>query len=240
MAIFGGIFYLTFTILSCRKITNWKIETPKSITSALIIIKKCFPIFLSAIFPIALNAIPKIYLQKYYGEIFVGVFSSLSAQTVVITTMATGMFAPLINKFSTYVKNNDFKAFKSNYFFILALFIVSGIICLTASLLFGPCFFSWLYGTEILANINVFYYLVIAIVFCTIATYSGTILVILDKLNYLAVTYFMALILGIIACNILIPTRGMTGAAWSLSIAYLFQIFTQIFGILIFNLKVNI
>lgn len=235
MALSGGLFYIVFTISCRRVITGCSFEPPQPLKSSIAILKKCFPLFLAAAFPTILNALPKIILQNHGGDETVGIFSSLSAPTIVIMTVATGLFAPLITSFSALSKSGDYRKFKSRFSYLLVVLLISGVACLGVSILCGSWFFGWLYGEEILVHIEVFYNLVCAIVFCATATYSATALVTLDKLPFVAAASFFGLVVGSVACFLFIPTLIMMGAAWGLIAAYLSQTIMQLVGVYVFT-----
>lgn len=58
------------------------------------------PLMASGVIPIVITALPKIVLQMDLGDEITGVFSTLTAPTIIIPTLVTGVFEPFIVRFS--------------------------------------------------------------------------------------------------------------------------------------------
>ena len=58
------------------------------------------PLLMSGIAPIIITAVPKIILQMDIGDEITGIFSTLTAPTILIPTLVTSVFMPFIVKFS--------------------------------------------------------------------------------------------------------------------------------------------
>lgn len=71
----------------------------------------CFPLAVVAFLNNLSLTIPKIYLEKYYGEEIFGIYSSVASPTIVVQLAATTLFAPLVPVLTRRFSENKKKEF---------------------------------------------------------------------------------------------------------------------------------
>ena len=230
MAFIGGGAYLLSLSYGYRKYMGRKYPMRLSEHSNLMpIVIVGIPLMLSIIVPIAITSIPKLELQYYWGDEIVGVFSTLTAPTIIIPTLILGVFSPFIVSFSNMSKNGDFRQVRISYLKLCAAILLFGLTTLVVSILCAEFFFELLYGEYIVEYIGYFHVMIVGIIFYSIGVCGTTVLVTKDQGKDAAILAFCALALSITLMSILIPSDGFSGATYSLLAAYaLFALFITV------------
>lgn len=222
----GGVFLLTLSY-GYRRYMGRKYPMCLSNHSNLIpMIMIGIPLMLSIIVPIAITSIPKLELQYYWGDEIVGVFSTLTAPTIIIPTLIVGVFSPFIVSFSNMAKRGDFRQVRFSYLKLCAVILLFGLTSLVVSILCAKFFFVLLYGEYIVEYIGYFHVMIVGIIFYSIGVCGTTVLVTKDQGKEAAILAFCALALSIVLMGLIIPSDGFRGATYSLLAAYvLFALF---------------
>lgn len=227
----GGIFlyvmengYKTMTgkHIQCKIKEVQRLKTLLITGSALLVSMTC---------PIIITAMPKLLLESYWGDTIVGYFSTLTAPTIVIPTIASSIFAPFIIVFSDICKKNDMRLFKMQFTKIIILFLLGGLFCFLISHLLSEPIFRLIYGPQITQYTDYFDLLVIGISLYSIGTCGITVLITKNQSRYAGIGSFIAMITSIAIFLAIIPDGGLEGASWGLLIAYgLFALILTLFA----------
>lgn len=228
MAAIGGGFFLLTVIAGYKKYVGETISVSKSDLKA---IKRLIwlgvPLLFSGVAPIIITALPKIILQMYWGDVLVGIFSTLSAPTIVVPTLIMGVFTPFIVYFSNISRSGNMRSLRMSYGKMVAAVLLFGALGLMLSVLFGKYFFVLLYGDEIISYVHYFNILVIGIVLYSLGMCGITVMITKEQGRAAAILSVIALAISVVLFAITIPYSGMDGASYSLLLAY------GIFGLLI-------
>ena len=100
--------------------------------------------------------IPKIFLENYYGEEIMGVYSSVASPTVVIQLAATTVFAPLIPILTMQYMNKNKKEFLQTVKRFFLLVIILSVICLVGSKLLARWGLVLLFSSSIEPYVDLF------------------------------------------------------------------------------------
>ena len=221
MAVLGGGSFLVFILRGYKKYayvrTKLNIKDTEELKPLLI---AGIPLLLSSVASITITAMPKLVLQASWSETVVGIFSTLSAPTIIIPTVAASVFEPFIIYFAELSRGGDLSLLRRKYNVVVSAIVGFGIIALIACMILAPWFFGMLYGDEIVQYMNCFYILVIGIVFYTIGTVGTTVLITKNQGRSTAVTSLAALAIGAVLFLTIIPTHGIMGASLTLMAAY--------------------
>ena len=228
MAVIGGGFFLFAVIAGYKKYVGGSAFVNKSDPRA---IKRMIwlgvPLLFSGVAPIIITALPKIMLQMYWGDTLVGIFSTLSAPTIVVPTLIMGVFTPFIVYFSNVSRSGNMKSLRRSYGKIVAAVLLFGVVGLALSMLLGEYFFVLLYGDEIIPYVHYFNVLVIGIILYSLGMCGITVMITKEQGRAAAILSIIALIVSIVIFVFTIPYSGMNGASYGLLLAY------GIFGLLI-------
>lgn len=188
-----------------------------------ILLKRCTPLMVASALPVALNAIPKIILREYYTSQIVGIFGSISAPTIFITTFTNGLIAPYIISFKTMKNQNNPEGQRLLIYRLIRIITIVCIFFIFISFLFGTKILVWFYGLEISNYAHVLEILICAMMFNSIYVIYMNFFVIHSK-NYMIMrASFIGLVSGLGLCLILIQPLSIWGAAIALMIAYFNQ-----------------
>lgn len=178
------------------------------------------PLLFSGTVPVVITALPKLILQAVSGDAILGIFSTLSAPTIVVPTIITGMFAPFIVAFSNISRAGDLALLRRRYLRITGLILLIGTAIYTVSAVFGGWAFEFLYGEEISPYVRYFKVLIVGIIFYSIGMCGTTVLVTKEQGKAAANATAVSLLLGIIIFVTVIPMYGIEGATYGLLAAY--------------------
>lgn len=228
MAILGGGAFLLSVDWGYRKTVgrgypmkfkNWKVLRPMMALGA--------PLLISGIAPNIITALPKLTLQMFWGDEIVGIFSTLTAPTIVIPTLVAGVFAPFIVYFSNLAKSGDMTTIRRKYLKVVLLTLGFGAVSLVASLLLAEPVFKLLYGEYIVPYVWYFNILVIGITLYSVGMCGITTLITKDQGKEAAISTLIGLIAAFVIFLVTIPKYGFDAATFGLVGAY------GIFGLVI-------
>ena len=228
MAIFGGgSFLLTMAFAYRRvlgrhypyKLKNLRVIVPMTVVGV--------PLLLSVMAPAMITALPKLILQMYQSDEAVGIFSTLTAPTIIIPTLVTGVFTPFIVHFSNLRRNNDLHSIRRDFAKTIVLIAIFSVFAVTASLLLAEFFFTLLYGEGIAPYVHYFHIMVIGISIFSIGLCGITVLITKDQGKEAAIYSVIALAISMGIFSLTIPLYGMNAATYGLLASY------SIFSILI-------
>ena len=228
MALLGGGTFLISVIYGYRK-TDGKYGTPERTDRTAVkgMLKLGIPLLISGVAPIIITALPKLILQMVEGDEIVGIFSTLSAPTIVVPTLITGIFTPFIIYFSNVARSGNMSLLGKQYLKMTAMVLGFGALCFAASYLLGGPVFEMLYGDDIVPYAKYFKVLVFGIVLYSIGMCGIIVLITKEQGRAAGIASVIALFIGAAIFAWAIPEYGMEGAVYGLTAAY------GIFGLLI-------
>ena len=103
--------------------------------------------------------------------------------------------------------------------FLSVVVIVCGIVAICMYLI-GPVFIKFIFGTQYDKSIEILHILSLGIVFMGLWQAISTINVSISRPKYSVLISLTGAIIGIILLVTLIPVYGISGAAWSMNVAY--------------------
>ena len=185
------------------------------------------PLMLSVLAPVLITTLPKLILQATDGDEIVGIFSTLSAPTVIIPTIITSAFAPFIVYFSNVSRKGDMPLLRKQYSKMVGLTLLLGVGFYVLSRLAAGNVFEFIYGNEIAPYVGYFAVLIAGITFYSVGIWGITVLITKEQGRAAAIASVLSLAIGFVIFLIAIPKFGIGGATYGLTAAY------GIFGIII-------
>lgn len=174
LALFCGIFMLTKNLFFCvlgmsffsfavvfvydRRIVSRLTEErePAAFSQIKSLLITCLPLAVVAFLNNLSLTIPKIYLEKYYGEEIFGIYSSVSSPTIVVQLAATTLFAPLVPVLTKQFNENHKKEFRKILAQFFGLILAGTVLGVVLSKLLADWVLKILYGEEIGPYTNLF------------------------------------------------------------------------------------
>jgi len=228
MALLGGGVFLISVIYGYRK-TDGKYGTPERTDTVAVksMLKLGIPLLISGVAPIIVTALPKLMLQMVEGDEIVGIFSTLSAPTIVVPTLITGIFTPFIIYFSNVARSGNMSLLGKQYLKMTVMILAFGVLCFAASYLLGGPVFEMLYGDDIAPYTKYFKVMIFGIILYSIGMCGITVLMTKEQGRPAGIASVIALIIATVIFAWAIPEYGMEGAVYGLTAAY------GIFGLLV-------
>lgn len=228
MAVIGGGFFLMSIAAGYAKYSGERYGLDiKSRDKVAELLKIGLPLLASTLAPIIITALPKLILENQWGKEAVGYFSTLTAPTILIPTLALAVFTPLIGHFSKICASGDRRKLNIQYTKILLALAAMAGLCYVISILFAEPVFKLLYGEEIVPYVYCFHVLLVGIFLYSAGICGITVLITKNQGRFAGISSIVALILSAVIFALWIPSGGMDAATWGLFISY------GIFGLLI-------
>lgn len=162
------------------------------------------------------NSIPKLIVEKKCGVSLLGVFSSVFAPTVVISTFAVGVLLPVAPKLAESFIRGDRKSIFKTISVCNLIFVATGVAAELLSIVVGKQLFRIVYGEEIIPYFNLFYYVIIVSVLISVVNSYSTLLIAARKLKQLLAFSGSSCVLVLIASYLIIPKYSIYGAAYAM------------------------
>ena len=209
--IFMFIFSLAITFIYDRK-SYLKHYTYKEKTDTLRnLLIVCLPLVIYVFLYNNIQFYPRYYLEKVSGSEILGYYSSIAAPVLLLQAVASYLFSPLINLFTTYVKENKKKEYKHLINKSYILLFVLGILGLIYIITLGDFSLKLLFGSEILKYSSLLYTTLVVALLLSMLTFNNMILTITRKFKSLILENSMCIIFSIILSHIFIDKYKIYG-----------------------------
>lgn len=245
LTIFCGVFYLAKSLLISiaamtifsfgviffydRKVTRVEKREEEDM-GALVksLLVTCFPLAVVAFLNNLSLSIPKLFLERYFGEEVMGIYSSVSSPTIVIQLAATTLFAPLVPLLTAeYNQRNKRQFMKILKQFVLLMAVIT-VCCLIGGKLLAHWGLVLLFGKEIEPYVGLFIPVVIVAILIAINASLFSICTLIREIK----TQYLIGVAGIVGAFVLSVTvvrfYSMTGVNWAMIGTLLIQIFIQL------------
>ena len=221
MAIMGGLTYYFLMKWGYIRIIGHRYPTAYTLDNVKKLLLIGAQLLISGVTPIILTASPKIMLNQYSTTALVGIFGTLSAPTVIVTTLATAIFAPFVVKFADYSIKKQFDKIRKGCVKMIIIIFAFGTGCIVLSMFFAQPIFELMYGSVITPYVYSFNVLLLGNIFYSIGLCG--IIILVTKKQQIAAAYCstISLVCGILVQWSLISTYGFEGAILSVVLSYL-------------------
>lgn len=208
MTVVSSACMIFIDISGVKKLCTIKIESNLPAVKKLTVI--CFPLFCYGILANIIVAIPKIYFEFLFGKELLGYYTSIAAPTVIVQTVASYIFSPLVPIFSDYYLKKD-KRFVSLFFKITAVILLVGTAAVIGSYFLGDWALSLVFGNSILKYSYLFIPAIILSLLTAMSWFAGTLLIVMRNNKYLILGSIIGVAVCIILTVFLIPSIGIDG-----------------------------
>lgn len=195
--------------------------------AALRLLRVCFALMISNIFPVITTALPRRAIQKLAGTEQLGYFSSIFTPTVLITTLVPAIIIALVPKIAKAWKEQDrgglLLLLGQIYGFTVGFVLVAEL----AALVCGRWVMQLVFGPEILQYYSLLYWAILATGINTLTYCGNATLISIGKNVSVAVCSVIALAVTAVLSTFLVQNYSLAGAAYTLLAAYAAQVLVQ-------------
>lgn len=184
------------------------------------------------------TGIPKLVIEQTLSTELLGVFSSVSAPTVLISTFAVGVLLPVVPKMAENYQNKKSKPLIKTIVYCNLIFAAVGIAAVLLSVLIGEVLFSFIFGDEILEYFSLFYWLIAASVLIAVVNCYSTFLIAIRKLKLLVAFSAVSCVIVFIMSLLFINKIGIYGAAYAMTATLIIQFIVES-GYIFYAIKRN-
>lgn len=210
---------MLFDIAFTRPFAHTKIkdslkEFPQRKDKIILLMRKSFPLGVTAIIGALFTSIPRLILERYSGLELLGVFTTLMSLIVVVNLFMTSFVQALLPRMTNYYHNNYyiFKKVLINYF-ILMLFLLS--IVLIFTYIFSSKILHIVFGVEYMIYGYEFFVCMVSGVFLCLFHFSNFLLNIQKNYNVQIHIYSFCALICLVSSYLLIPMYSISGAIFS-------------------------
>jgi O-antigen/teichoic acid export membrane protein len=162
--------------------------------------------------------LPRYFIESYRGPGELGIFAALAAFIVVGGTVANAMALSALPRLARYFANGDYRGFRRLLTRMVAFGVTLGLAGIAGAAIFGHTVLLWVYHPIYAAHTHT----LLLIMLCATITYVAGFL----SAGMMAVRLFRAQVpvltastlATLAACQWLVPTMGMNGAAIAMSL----------------------
>lgn len=197
-----------------------------------------FPMLLTTLFPIIVTALPRLALEFYYDESLLGIYASICAPTVIITTLVPNILCPFMTLYGKLYNEGENRKLMRMFLLSLLLTVVLGAAACLCAWLLGDWALSLLYGEEILGYTYIFVPIIIATVVYALSMCGNSVLISIR--TPVALTAFSGAALAVCAVISypLAKVYGMWGTVFGFGLPFLVQLLLQT-GYIIYMLLIK-
>lgn len=165
---------------------------------------------------ISLNTnIPRYFLEKYWDEWSLGIFSAMTYLPVVGNMVVSAIAQSIIPRLAEYYAERKVSLFRSLVFKSLGLGVIFCSINLIIAATVGQPLLALLYTEEYAANNDIFIWVMLAGGIMYLSTLLGSAVSAMKKFKIQLVIHSLNIVLLLMVSQLLIPTKGLMGAAWA-------------------------
>jgi len=229
---------LLATYFNCIRRTNRfsKINMSKNVHKVKSLLLECIPVFLSLFLMTFMTNCSKYVIEFLANDEVQGYFNIIFFPAMVINLCSSFIFKPLLNKFSSFIENNDVRRFINLLRRQIGFILVFTFICCLACIIAGPSVLGFFFKVD-LTNYMIEMIIILFGGGClAIAALLYYLLIILRMQKFIFLNYVICTILCIFLSVFLVSKHLELGASIAFSISYLILDLIFIF-ILIYQLR---
>ena len=187
----------------------------------------CFPLAVVAFLNNMSLTIPKLYLEQYFGEEVMGIYSSVASPTIVIQLAATTLFAPMIPPLTVEFNNGNKKNFLGGLKKFVLLIAAITVAALIGSKLLARWGLVLLFGTEIEPYVYLFIPVIIISILIAINASMFSVCTLIREIKSQYVIGAFGILTAVVGSVTIVKEYSMEGVIWALAATLLVQILIQ-------------
>ena len=218
-----------FGVYDVRSYLRYKdVNEPISSGTVWALLKDGFMMLLTTVFPIIVTAIPRLALEESCGKEILGIYSSISTPTVLLTTIIPNMLCPFMTYYGKcYQNGQNRKLLKMMWISIFCTAVLGCAACVLAYFL-GDFVLGLVFGADVLPYMYIFIPLIIATTVYAFSMCGNSVLITIRYPIWLTSFAFSALAVSLIITRPLVSRWGMMGTVWAFACPFAVQLICQI------------
>ncbi len=213
MALLSWAATILYDILTVKKLSGFRLWERKLRWFPLA--KETAPLCVYLFISAAMATVPKLVLERQMGEDTLGIYSSVFAPALLISSAAGYLYSPFVPTFAERYKEKSYKSFWKLFGGITLAISVFGAVALVAAHFFGELALKLLFGDKILAYTYLLIPVLIAIFASAIFTFIATLSVVIRDFLGLIVACGAALLLEAVATGKWLTHSGINATSYS-------------------------
>lgn len=203
------------------------------------LMKEALPMMLFMMTTPLLASIPKVILEKFYDATILGIYSSISTPSVIVSTLTTCVMTPLLPIWTKLFNNKDSKTLGKSFLFSCIITALIGVFGMIFSYFFGDFFLTLVFGESISPYSFYLTYVMLISTITALTMCCNSYMVIARKLYTLLAMSFFGCLLCLAMSLIFIKEKEILGVIIALIISETIQLFIMLLYIAInlFRLK---
>lgn len=217
MAIASWAVTVFYDVLSTRKLSDfhlWQKKLPW-LGLARTTAPLCVYLFLSA----AISTVPKLILEQQLGEEILGIYSSIFAPALLISTISGYLYTPFVPYFADAYAKRDIRAFMRTFIKITVAIASVAVITVVAAIFLGDFALKILFGEKILAYSYMLIPILISIFACAVFAFLCTLGVVLRDFVGLLVACGAGLVCEVVVTGRWIELSGINATSYGYILA---------------------
>lgn len=205
-------FFLTFLFITWTY-SAFKEEKQEKSHKAIALLKRCFPVFLSAFLSFYIGNAPKYAIDAQLSDELQACYGFISMPVFVIGLLNGFIFNPILYSLSCLWNDGKVKEFLGKIFRQMLIVLVITIICVVGAYLFGIPVLSILYNTDLSFYKKELLILLLGGGFLGLSGVFNAVITIIRYQKALLIGYGIVAILALFLCNLVVRQYEMMGAA---------------------------
>lgn len=178
---------------------------------------------------------PRVLANELFGTKILGYYASVATPAIIVQVAASFIFTPLINIFSEYYNEKEFKKLFITMFRVIFITLVMGALAIVFSIFFSEFMFKILFGEKILKYTYLFNGVIIVSTLTAIIWLLAMILTVSRDYFRLVFSTIIALVINVVLSKYFLNRFYLNGINYVLIISYLVQII--LFLVFILNFR---
>ena len=163
---------------------------------------------------VSLNTnVPRYFIEQYEDTYALGIFSALAYIMVAGRTVVAALGQAASPRLSSYYAAGNRRAFRALATRLLSVGVLLGAGGVAASLLAGGPLLNFVYGTDYGEHRELFVHLMVAAAFIYVGSFAGYVMTAAQRFGVQAPLAGVVVLVSCLACWLLVPRYGLTGAA---------------------------
>lgn len=186
----------------------------------IVILKDCFPLFVSSMLPALITALPRIFLERHHGAEMLGFFGNVSTPSLLLTTVIPTILIAFLPRYGELIQKGNYREAEKTWLSTVCGTCVITLICIIGVKLLGKPVLSFVYTDQILPYVHHLYGVLIAMMLYAITMCCNTFLVPMRKNWGLMMTALSALAVCVLFSAPMVKEKGIAGAVAALMLSY--------------------
>lgn len=218
MFLLSGIVVLGYDMVAVRKMEPYHFEWDMKKVWQLMI--QCFPILMYSLFINGIITVPRYLLEMKEGSSVLGYYASVAIPASIVQMLCMFVLNPFIQLFAEYKNGERKKDFRNLIIKMTVLITVLTLVSILAALLLGE----WVLVLLFDETIREYVYLLFSTIICSglmaLVWFFGSIIVVIRKINYLAIGALAGFVLCVCSSIPLITRIGVDGVNSSIIVSF--------------------